>query len=946
MPPMPSVPKATPSVPLESELAHKEKDLADDIYTLVGRNVKFNLPSSSVIGEARASLRRPTRPYTPVHELRSRNLVAKEQAEGLFGESLDSDHRPYRRKVEVDPKKKIPRRLAPLRPQSTSESADNGILPTPSPSANQLPPKHSDRIRATDCDAAVPLKSWEKRAVDTIVKRMGSEKLPSDRASHPLSYQSQLHGSFPLDGPEYGEMLESECDGPMDWTVSGWDSKISVSETGGLTTVPLDYPFRGDNLQDSFASEASKVVQSTTSTPGSFPAEYLSHIEPPMDNDPTWLELVDCLNELKTSAFSLFEADSTNGTSWEVKNSSIEIEKQKELFSNASAILRKMQWLQSSSECLLSRDKDRQDYVVRFLVRNLEHPVKPCQAIGVCAILLRVANDGRILLRCCEILFRISKVEENDVYLRWHKAIDAINSLIDRKFEFAIHSKSRDQMDTLIYAVGAMKNIFAGQLSDPSDLQYGRVLASMIQTVLERTSESDVPLTQLLVQITGALRNLCALDQPSASTMKFFKSFEDSDGSERINYLTSLISLLNDRNGFTDNWELVLNVSRILSLLSMDTECLRNITDNTDVFHSLHQLAVNFQTSQPLLVRILFILGNLTSDQTLLDKLGDGGKDWAMAVKEDAVALFGIYAQSEWESTNESECQDTETNHSVRTPLNGQQTSEGENRSSAREEWNAFMQNEELLVKLIRFIANLSTFPEVGNAMMEMIELEMLADILAASDVSKHEELVLNVVGALANLSYYSRFGASDEGWLLDRGSVLVKQAVLGASRVFANISHRKEIAEQVVALRGVEVFTILLDHSCREIVYQVCGVLMNLFGSKTETTRQMIVEAVKIENGIHKIVDVIEKGTEESDWELVSLACGTAYNLMRIIPPTSSGQEEELGSYQQLKSALDEVLSKSAQGSLLESADNYSYTESEIVARRLKGMLTTWAIH
>ncbi|KAI8809527.1 armadillo-type protein [Cladochytrium replicatum] len=928
IPAMPSVSKA-PSISEEAH-QHKEMDVTEDIYALVGRNVKFSVPSTAIIGEARASLRRPTRPYTPAHELRSRNLIAKESPDALFGASSGPDHKPYRCKMEATPKKKIPRRLAPLKAQISSDPAQNTVLPTPPPSAKPVHHARSEpssRLLRSNHPAGVSLKSWERRAVDIIEKRRSSESLVG---SHPVSHPNEPFGSLSLDMDDCRKMLESESqmqalDERMEWTVSGWDSKVTlVSETDGITTVSGDFPFRDELLGISATSEASEDIQRTATTPDKFPPEYLRQIEPPLDDDPLWLKLLESINKLKVPSLMLGEG--INESSSERNQNSI-----RELFSSASTILEDMQWLRSSSESRLSRDKYRRDYVVRFLVSNLETPVKPDQAISVCVVLLRVATEDLVLLRCCKILFNLSQVEENDVHLRSHKAIDAISSLIKRMFRSAVKSKERDKMVAVIYAVGTMKNILVGHPPDTSSLQHGRLLASMIKTILEGNCESNASLTmtQLLIQITGALRNLCALDQEKSS-MKMWMAFEDG----RESYLGSLISLLNDDAGFTGSWELMLNVSRILSLLSTDAECVRNIANSPGVFHSLHQLAINFQNSRPLLVRIFFILGNLTVDQSLLDKLDGGGKNWAMAIMEDVVALFGIYSKAESEVIKDIAISDVG------------------NRQAAHDDWGETRENEELVVKLIRFIANLSTISDVGNAMINMIELEMLVDILAANDINEHEELVLNVVGALANLSYYCRSGSSDEGWFLARGSDLVKlliplllceniEAVLAASRVFANISHHNSITNRLVAHRGVEVFTILVDHSCRDIVYQVCGVLMNLFASTAFSAHQTIAEAVKMEDGMNKLVDVIENGVAECDWDIVSLGCRTTHNLIRIIP---SGQEGEIASaYKRLIFVIDEVLRVSATSLHSEPGifrESNSYADVQAVARRLREKL------
>lgn len=62
------------------------------------------------------------------------------------------------------------------------------------------------------------------------------------------------------------------------------------------------------------------------------------------------------------------------------------------------------------------------------------------------------------------------------------------------------------------------------------------------------------------------------------------------------------------------------------------------------------------------------------------------------------------------------------------------------------------------IIKLVRLIANLSIDYDVGISMgSDRENLQSLLDLLNISDTSmEHEEMVLNVVAALTNLTFYS----------------------------------------------------------------------------------------------------------------------------------------------------------------------------------------------
>lgn len=61
----------------------------------------------------------------------------------------------------------------------------------------------------------------------------------------------------------------------------------------------------------------------------------------------------------------------------------------------------------------------------------------------------------------------------------------------------------------------------------------------------------------------------------------------------------------------------------------------------------------------------------------------------------------------------------------------------------------------DLVLKSTRFIANLALEQTIGDRMKDMAELEELIELLPL--ISDHEELELNAIGCLANLSFYMK---------------------------------------------------------------------------------------------------------------------------------------------------------------------------------------------
>lgn len=110
----------------------------------------------------------------------------------------------------------------------------------------------------------------------------------------------------------------------------------------------------------------------------------------------------------------------------------------------------------------------------------------------------------------------------------------------------------------------------------------------------------------MLVQITGAIRNLA----------------NDDDSYQRVCKNKVIPKLLQVLENFKGSKELMLNISRILSKVSQDTECSKAII-STKKLDFLVALIDEFQSFTPFLVRIAFVLANLTTfSEEARDQLG------------------------------------------------------------------------------------------------------------------------------------------------------------------------------------------------------------------------------------------------------------------------------------------------------------------------------------
>ncbi|KAJ3029418.1 Armadillo repeat-containing protein 2, partial [Rhizophlyctis rosea] len=249
-------------------------------------------------------------------------------------------------------------------------------------------------------------------------------------------------------------------------------------------------------------------------------------------------------------------------------------------------------------------------------------------------------------------------------------------------------------------------------------------------------------------------------------------------------------------------------------------------------------------------------------------------------------------------------------------------------------------ENLEVVVKLVRLLANLSLDPDLGKAIVGMLEIEGLIDLLERY-TETHEELTLNIVGAMANFTYYV-----DDGVL----NVLVKRRVeiaglllplllhpntellTQASRVFGNLSRFADVQSVLAQRRGTEVFTVLLDHSCRDVVFNACGVLINLLrpksggGGSAGVHGRIVLEG----GGVEKLLEAFQSSIEDVDLQLLNVVGRALHNLR-------SHSEGPLLKETQVKSDLVPLLE-----SVADLADCWSNQEDPLVeeVRDLVGRL------
>ncbi|KAI8818652.1 armadillo-type protein [Fimicolochytrium jonesii] len=545
--------------------------------------------------------------------------------------------------------------------------------------------------------------------------------------------------------------------------------------------------------------------------------------------------------------------------------------------------------------------RKRREHTLQAIIEWMNSTGKPENAVAGCSIVLKLTRNERILKYACKLLYKLSQNEHNDPIFKSFPVLDTLPEFLATTAypsDQANSSLTPVKCNLMLLVVGTLRNVSASDDIAKRISEFGgaRELCGLIWGIMEadpRGLPDEVynVIIQLTTQTTATLRNLLT----SHEQCKIFL-----DHTRDVRLINILIRALDNESGLSDSEDVILNICRILSKLSLHPECLPHLGGRSSTHFFLHIL-IKYQAEkrkpQALLTRVCFILGNLTN------KLSENHAHLRAGIA-DLVALFGVYASvelgTETDEADEDDPQDV-----------------------------GLPENEEVLVKLIRLLANLAIDEKAGKAIVAMIEIEDLVHLLHCKPVAQHSELVLNIVGAVANFTYYHtpencilrmRINVAEEmiKFLLQPNPEMVVEA----ARVLANLSRYPDVRSIMARKRGTETLTILLDHTDREVVLQVCGCLMNLGSGATSTDEHSV---IVVENGgLNKLVEVIFHSLNGFDYPLAISALKTLYNLCSSAPARIMSEDVVMN----LESSILDVLEKQDQKEPDNSAERFDLDE------------------
>ncbi|NWU16747.1 ARMC2 protein, partial [Cephalopterus ornatus] len=450
-------------------------------------------------------------------------------------------------------------------------------------------------------------------------------------------------------------------------------------------------------------------------------------------------------------------------------------------------------------------------------------------------IILAMKVDGKNLLSICKLSFKICRNEKNDSIVQNERLLDCL-------LEVLRNEDLQKNNEALLYCMGAIKFMSGNAVLLNEMVNKGAV--EMLLQLMKRINnikENDTyfsNLGHLLVQLTATLRNLA--DLPPARCQLICSGAASE-------LCVALEQRVSDQDVCT-------YIVRILSKLSSYNDFCAALADCSRCYILFLALLNKHQKQQDLVIRIVFILGNLTAKN-------NQAREKFFKEKESVNTLTSLF-QTYYE-----------LDLSAQTWYHDR---EGKGKNHLKHPSEA----EDVMIKLIRVLANLSIHPSIGATLAAAHRVvELLVTVLEYKSIDDCEELVINAATTINNLSYYQVESSVVQDKKLHIAEMLLKllmsdsmDGVVEAVRVFGNLSRYREVCDFIMQKKIYRFMIALLDSKNHDVCFSACGVLLNLTVDKNK--RAFLME----EGGIGKLVDCLQD-FGPADWQLSCLICKTLWN-------------------------------------------------------------------
>ena len=470
---------------------------------------------------------------------------------------------------------------------------------------------------------------------------------------------------------------------------------------------------------------------------------------------------------------------------------------------------------------------------------------RPDILILLVQILLSLQVRRQNLATAYKLVFKIAREAENDACFMSSDALDLIINSIGLACPV-------NDSEALVYGYGALKFLTMNSATRGKLRAMGilDLVLLHLKLICEAKSERRVTdeTSHVLFQLTGVIRNL-------VNDVESQRTLVELGGVAQISRCLKL---------FMTDLDVVSNIARTLSVMSADDDVCSAIAGDPLFTSTAVAVLKKYPGRQDIVVRLTYCLGNLMAKCDDARSFAKNDVEKAVTNMDTILDLLQSYRARDARP------------HTSRQSMVMKMESEDDHGSSGN--------SEDVVIKIIRVIANMSINGEVGQQVASMPEVyDNLTDILATRSISENEELILSTLATLNNLTYYPVDKENKDQQdvavykriqtYIDCSNI---EAQIESSRVLGNLTRSKVIRDQLSADHTWRDIVDLLSSDQRDLVYTNVGVIVNMMSDRD---KRMSLRSL---GGITSLITVLKDcggQADLSDWLLASLTCQAIWN-------------------------------------------------------------------
>ncbi|KAE8751573.1 hypothetical protein FOCC_FOCC001820 [Frankliniella occidentalis] len=478
---------------------------------------------------------------------------------------------------------------------------------------------------------------------------------------------------------------------------------------------------------------------------------------------------------------------------------------------------------------------------------------------------------GSNLAGVCKLVFKVARNDKNDnLFLE--------GNILDLFIDALGTASPLEDAEACVYGYGALKfltmnNQLLNHILDLGTLDLMVLHLKIVNSARSEGGRLPEQTSHAIFQLTGALRNIAGEES----------TFPMLEANGAVCQLCISMEL------FSSDLDLVTNIARTFSIISTNDDCCQAIAKYKNCTKLFAKLFSKYPGHQDIVVRLGYALGNLLAknDEIRLQLLDTDG------AMDTLLDLLQLYLQKDLDvATNEAQ------------------------KSLQREEHNLSLESgsdgsiEDVIVKMIRIVANMSMNMEVGERLtclpiVNETELNdtindswkdhlnvkdtavgdraigLLLTVLRRKSVAESAELVLSTLSTFNNLTYYPSGAELSifNSHLMDISQALytllmsnLDECLVEATKVLGNLTRSKPARDFLLETGGLNQLLKFLSTDNHELLRSTTGVLVNLMADADKR------EALQRTQGISRLIAILLYHGE-SDWQLSSLICQVLWN-------------------------------------------------------------------